>query len=114
KHAYDRTNISAQAEHPRTLEDLVTRAGRLRQRKFSASLPEAATRSAIVTIEGAATSRRETEELFEWKVERSFGSPLSELRVSREQMAPDAQRQNRYLVNAIRLEVLAEYESLFH
>ena len=114
KPGFDRTNISDQTEAARTLEDLVTSAGLLRQRKFSASLPEAATRSAIVTIEGAATSRRETEELFEWKVERSFGAPLSELRVSREQMAPDAQRQNRYLVNAIRLEVLAEYESLFH
>ncbi|PYS71820.1 MAG: hypothetical protein DMF73_09875 [Acidobacteria bacterium] len=96
KPGFDRTNISDQTEAARTLEDLVTSAGLLRQRKFSASLPEAATRSAIVTIEGAATSRRETEELFEWKVERSFGAPLSELRVSR------------------RLEVLAEYESLFH
>ena len=51
--------------------------------------------------------------MFEWKVERSFGAPTSELRVSREQMVPDAQRQTRYLVNAIRREVLAEYESLF-
>ena len=68
KPGFDRTNISDQAEAARTLEDLVTSAGLLRQRKFSASLPEAATRSAIVTIEGAATSRRETEELFEWNV----------------------------------------------
>ena len=113
KPSFDQTNISDQSEAARTLEDLVTSAGLLRQRKFSASLPEAATRSAIVTIEGTATSRRETEELFEWKVERSFGAPLSELRVSREQMAPDARRQTRYLVNAIRLNVLAEYESLF-
>ena len=112
KPGFDRTNISDQTEAARTLEDLVTSAGLLRQRKFSASLPEAATRSAIVTIEGAATSRRETEELFEWKVERSFGAPLSELRVSREQMAPDAQRQNRYLVNAIRLHRGAQPE--FH
>jgi len=114
KPSFDQTNISDQNELARTLRDLVTSAGLLRQRKFSASLPEAATRSAIVTIEGTATSRRETEELFEWKVERSFGAPLSELRVSREQMAPDAQRQTRYLVNAIRHDVLAEYELLFH
>jgi hypothetical protein len=52
--------------------------------------------------------------MFEWKIERSFGAPAAELRVSREQMAPDAQKQPRYLVNAIRREVLAEYESLFH
>ncbi|HXI62704.1 MAG TPA: hypothetical protein VNF70_08330 [Pyrinomonadaceae bacterium] len=113
KPSFDQTNISDQNELAGTLRDLVTSAGLLRQRKFSASLPEAATRSAIVTIEGTAASRRETEELFEWKVERSFGAPLSELRVSREPMAPDAQRQARYLVNAVRQEVLAEYESLF-
>ena len=114
KPSFNQPNISDQTEAASTLQDLVTSAGLLRQRKFSASLPEAATRSAIITIDGTATSRRETEELFEWKVERSFGAPLTELRVSREQMAPDAQRQSRYLVNAIRLEVLAEYESLFH
>jgi hypothetical protein len=114
KPSFDQTNISDHNEVARTLTDLVTSAGLLRQRKFSASLPEAATRSAMVTIEGTATSRRENEELFEWKVERSFGAPLSELRVSRELMTPDAQRQTRYLVNAIRHDVLAEYESLFH
>src|SRR2546430_14049863 len=72
KPSFDETNISDQSELARTLKDLVTSAGLLRQRKFSASLPEAATRSAIVTIEGAAASRRESEELFEWKVERSL------------------------------------------
>ena len=113
KPGFDEPNIGDSAGIIQALTDLVTSAGLLRQRKFSASLPEAATRSAIVTIEGTAASRRETEELFEWKVERSFGAPLSELRVSREPMAPDAQRQARYLVNAVRQEVLAEYESLF-
>src|SRR6266576_6128557 len=113
KPSFDQTNISDQNELARTLRDLVTSAGLLRQRKFSASLPEAATRSAVITIEGASASRREAEEVFEWKIERSFGAPASELRVSREQMAPDAQKQTRYLVNAIRHEVLAEYEALF-
>jgi chloramphenicol 3-O-phosphotransferase len=112
--SFDQPNISDKAQVARALADLVTSAGLLRQRKFSAALPEAATRSAVITIEGASSSRRESEEMFEWKIERSFGVPAAELRVSREQMAPDAQRQPRYLVNAIRREVLAEYESLFH
>jgi len=111
--SFDQPNLTDPKELARALSDLATSAGLLRQRKFSASLPEAATRSAILTLEGAAGSRRETEEVFEWKIERSFGAPLSELRISREQMSPDAQRQTRYLVNAIRLEVLAEYESVF-
>ncbi len=111
--SFDQPNISDKTVLAIALTDLVTSAGLLRQRKFSAALPEASTRSAVITIEGTSGSRREAEEMFEWKIERSFGLPASELRVSREQMAPDAQKQPRYLVNAIRREVLAEYESLF-
>jgi hypothetical protein len=113
KSSFDQPNIIDKVEVVRALTDLATSAGLLRQRKFSASLPEAATRSAVITIEGATASRREAEEVFEWKIERSFGAPASELRVSREPMAPDAQKQTRYLVNAVRYEVLAEYEALF-
>ncbi len=111
--SFDSSNISEPAELATALRDLITSAGLLRQRKWSTSLPEASTRSTIITIEGATTSRREIEEVFEWKIERTFGAPSSQLRLSREQLAPDAQRQPRYLVNAIRLEVLAEYEAVF-
>jgi hypothetical protein len=111
--SFESSNISAPVELATALTDLVTSAGLLRQRKWSTSLPEASTRSAIITIEGATTSRREVEEVFEWKIERTFGAPPSQLRLSREQLAPDAQKQTRYLVNAIRHEVLAEYEAVF-
>jgi hypothetical protein len=110
---FEETNVSDQDELARALSDLVTSAGLLRQRKFSIALPEASTRSAIITIEGTPTSRREIEEVFEWKIERSFGSPSSELRISREELAPDPQRHKRFLVNAVHLNVLAEYEALF-
>ncbi len=113
KASFDQPNITHPGEVLRALNDLTASAGLLRQRKFSASLPEAATRSAVITIEGSAASRREVEEVFEWKLERNFGAPSSELRVSREPMPPDAQKQTRYLVNAVRQEVLAEYEGLF-
>lgn len=110
---FDEPNVRDGAELANELSTLITSAGLLRQRKWSIALPEAATRSAIVTIEGASNSRREVEEVFEWKVERSFGAPSSELRLSREELPPDAQRQTRFLVNAVRLGVLAEYESVF-
>src|SRR3954468_19018472 len=113
KPSFDELNLTDPAELARALTELATSAGLLRQRKFSASLPEASTRSTIVTIESSTASRREAEEMFEWKLERSLGAPTSELRVSREQMAPDAQKHKRYLVNAIRRDVLAQYESLF-
>ncbi|HJZ79154.1 MAG TPA: hypothetical protein VKD91_02380 [Pyrinomonadaceae bacterium] len=111
--SFETANISDPAELARALTDLATSAGLLRQRKWSTCLPEATIRSAILTIEGAPASRREIEEVFEWKIERAFGAPLAEMRISREQLAPDAQKQTRYLVNAIRQEVLAEYESVF-
>ncbi len=110
---FEESNINDQAELARALSELVTSAGLLRQRKWSIALPEASTRSAIITIEGTATSRREIEEVFEWKIERSFGSSSGDLRISREELAPDQQRHKRYLVNAVHLNVLAEYEALF-
>src|SRR5262249_15218795 len=91
-----------------------TSAGLLRLRKWSVALPEAATRSAILTLEGAGNSRREQEEMLEWKMERAFGTSIAELRISREPLPPDANRQTRYLATAIHLSVLAEYEAVFN
>jgi hypothetical protein len=111
--SFDENNIGDPAELTRALSDLLASAGLLRQRKWSVTLPEASTRAAVLALEGAASSRRELDQVLEWKIERSFGAPLSELRVSRQQLAPDAQRQSRYLITAIRLSVLAEYEAVF-
>ncbi len=111
--SFDESNIEDPAELTRALSDLLAGAGLLRQRKWSVTLPETSIRAAVLALEGPPASRRELEEVLEWKIERSFGAPLSELRVSREQLAPDAQRQARYLITAVRLSVLAEYESVF-
>lgn len=111
--SFDESNISDPAELTNALAELMTSAGLLRQRKWSVALPEASARAAILTIEGTSGSRREMEEVLEWKIERSFGAPLTEMRVAREQLTPDAQKQPRYLITAIRLSVLAEYEAVF-
>jgi hypothetical protein len=110
---FDERNIEDPEELTVALAELLTSAGLLRQRKWSVTLPEASTRAAVMTLEGAAGSRRELEEVLEWKIERSFGASLSELRVAREQLPPDAQHQTRYLITAVRLSVLAEYEAVF-
>jgi hypothetical protein len=111
--SFDEPNLNNPDGLQRALTDLVTSAGMLRQRKWSVALPEAATRSAIITIEDASASRREIEEVFEWKIERAFGAAASDLRLSREELAADAQRQTRFLVNAVKVSVLAEYEAVF-
>ncbi len=111
--SFDQNNITDPDQMVAALSDLITSAGLLRQKKWSVTLPEATTRSAILTLEGASTSRREVEEVIEWKTERNFGVPASQLRVAREQLAPNEQNQVRYLLTAIHLSVLAEYESVF-
>jgi hypothetical protein len=110
---FDQTNISDPAELVEALSDLLTSAGLLRQRKWSVSFPETATRSAILTLEGATRSKREQDEVLEWKTERTFGAQLSELRLTRELLPPDSRNQKRYLITAVRHSVLAEYESVF-
>jgi hypothetical protein len=111
--SFDESNIEDPAELTRALSDLLAGAGLMRQRKWSVTLPETSIRAAVIALEGAPASRRELDEVLEWKIERSFGAPSSELRVSREQLPPDAQRQARYLITAVRLAVLAEYEAVF-
>jgi hypothetical protein len=109
---FDQPNIADSAELREALMDLLTGAGLLRQRKWSVSFPETATRTAIITLESAG-SKREQDEILEWKIERTFGAATSELRVTREPLPPDSRNQKRYLATAVSLSVLAEYEAVF-
>lgn len=111
--SFDESNVSDPSGLVAALSDLITSAGLLRQRKWSVALPEGTTRTAILTLEAAGGSRREIEELIGWKAERVFGAPVSELRVGREELPPNKQKQPRFLVTAIRASVLAEYETVF-
>lgn len=111
--SFEQSNVSDPNQLIDALSDLMTSAGLLRQRKWSVTLPEATTRCAILTVDSTGGSRREIEEVIDWKIERSFGAPASELRVAREQLAANEQKQPRYLLTAVHLSVLAEYESVF-
>jgi Tfp pilus assembly PilM family ATPase len=111
--SFDDSNILDPNGLAAALMDLATSAGLLRQKKWSVTLPEAAARTTIVTMETAGGSRREIEEVLEWKIERAFGAPLDELRVGREELPASEQKQARYLITAVRSAILAEYESVF-
>ena len=110
---FDEQNVSDARELAAALADLAQRAGLARRRRWSAGLPEAATRTSILTMETTAGSRSEGEEMMRWKTERALGARLDELRVSRERLTQDSQGRARYLVTAVRLSVLAEYEEVF-
>jgi hypothetical protein len=111
--SFDESNVLDPGALAAALTDLATSAGLLRQKKWSVTLPEAAARTTIVTLDGSGGSRREIEEVIEWKIERTFGAPLDELRIGREELPANEQKQARYLITAVRAAVLAEYESVF-
>lgn len=110
--SFDETNIEDRAQLAAVLSDLAASAGLLRQKRWSLSLPEATTRTLVVTIDGQSQSAGETQEVLNWKTERGFGAPLDELSVTRERLQKDSQGRERYLLIAVRKEVLAEYESV--
>ncbi len=111
--SFDESNVLDPNGLVAALTDLATSAGLLRQKKWSMTLPEATARTAIVTLETTGGSRREIEEVLEWKIERTFGAPVDELRIGREELSANEQKQARYLITAVRTAILAEYESVF-
>src|SRR5215471_7070235 len=111
--SFDESNVLDASGLVAALADLATSAGMLRQKKWSVTLPEASARATIVTIETTGGSRRKIEEVLEWKIERTFGAPLNELRIGREELPANEQKQARYLITAVRSEILAEYEAVF-
>lgn len=112
---FDEPNVSDATELAATLAELASNVGMGSKRRWSVALPEAATRTAIITLEDTPKSRMELEEMLRWKAERSFGIALDELKVSRVRLkSSDANASGvRYLMTAIRRAVLSEYEAVF-
>ena len=111
--SFEEPNVADVAELADTLGELVRGTGLQKRRRWSVALPEAAMRTAIITLESTPSSRGELDEMLRWKTERTFGHALDELRVARERLRADAQGRARYLATAVRLDILAEYESAF-
>ncbi|HKO59831.1 MAG TPA: hypothetical protein VJV03_01610 [Pyrinomonadaceae bacterium] len=110
--SFDSTNVSDLSELSAALSDLATSAGLLRQKRWSVTLPEAASRSLILTLDSRPSSSSELEEVLKWKMERGFGENLDELSISRERLPADAQGRDRYLAVATRTETVAEFEAV--
>jgi hypothetical protein len=106
-------NIASPDEFRVILEEAVTNAGLLSQKRWSVSLPSGSARAAIITLESEPASRNEAQEIIEWKSEQSFGAPAGELRITRQKIEPDNQGRTRYFSTAVRLAVIDEYETVF-
>ena len=109
---FDQRNIENPRQLASILSEAATSAGLLRQKRWSLSLPEATTKTLVLTMETQPQSSSELQEVLTWKMERGFGAPLSELSISRHRLEKDSQGRDRYLAIATRREVLDEYESL--
>ncbi len=109
---FDELNVSDTRELINAMNELATSAGLLREKRWSVSLPEAASRSLILTLESKPASNAELEEVLTWKMERGFSSPLEELSISRQRLPADSQGKERYMVVATRTSVLREFESV--
>lgn len=112
--SFDEPNISDPLELSAALRELATSAGLLQQKRWSVALPDAASRTLILTLESPPATRAELEEVLTWKMERGFGAPVPELSISRERLPPDSEGRDRYLVVATRAEILSEYENVIH
>lgn len=111
---FDEPNIENAGQLAAVLSELATSAGLLRQKRWSLSLPEATTRTLVLTMESQSQSAAEVQDVLKWKVERGFGVPLEELSISKERLLKDAHGRDRYLVIAVKKSVVAEYEAVLH
>lgn len=108
--SFDESNIEDAGQLATVLSELAASAGLLRQKRWSMSLPEATTRTLVLTIESQSQSAAELQDVLKWKVERGFGAALEELSISKDRLEKDAHGRDRYLVIAVKKSILAEYE----
>ncbi|MEK6299363.1 MAG: hypothetical protein AABO41_01475 [Acidobacteriota bacterium] len=110
--SFDEPNIQNPDELAEVITQTAEAAGLANKKRWSVALPDGAARTLVVTIEETTRNSRELSEILGWKIERVIASPLSELRISRQQISSAGQHA-RYLVTVANDRVLSEYESVF-
>jgi len=112
KPSFDEPNVENVPQLAAVLKELASSAGLLRQKRWSLSLPEATTRTLVLTLESPSVSASELQDVLRWKIERGFGATLEELSISKERLQKDSQGRDRYFVIAVKKAILAEYEAV--
>ena len=110
--SFDEPNIDNPEELAEVISQTAEAAGLANKKRWSVALPDGAARTLVITIEETTRNSRELSEILGWKIERVIASPLSELRISRQQIS-SAGAHARYLVTVANDSVLSEYESVF-
>lgn len=106
-------NIKSVDEFAVLLDEAITNAGLRRNKKWSVSLPSMTARTAILTLEDKPASKKELQDILDWKSQTIFGVPSGEMRVSLRKITPSQTGKERYFATAVKLSVIDEYETIF-
>ncbi len=111
--SFTEPNITNEAELLDKLRETVAQAGQRRLRRVAVTLPPGSARSLIFTLDTLPQGRRELEQMIEWKIERSVGSKISELRIDHQRLS-DFNGRSLWLASAVNERVAEQYERVFN
>lgn len=109
---FSEPNITSEAELLEKLRETMAQAGHRRLRRVAVALPAGSARSLVFALENVPAARRELAQMIDWKVERSLGARVSELRINHQRLS-DFNGRSQWLVTAVHEQVLAQYERVF-
>lgn len=109
---FSQPNVSNEASLIEQLTRTASQAGINRPRALSLALPAGSARSQVITLDSNPHSRKELEQLLEWKIERAFGQKFYDLKTSHSRLS-DFHGRPQWLVTAIHNQVLEQYERIF-
>lgn len=104
-------NISDESGLVEELERLSSDADVGRLRRVAVALPEGTARTMVLTMETVPANKSELAELLGWKIERSFGGKLADVRVTQKRIGDKEHPQ--WLVTLSYERVIAQYEKVF-
>jgi len=110
--SFTEPNISNEASLIEHLNRTATQAGIGRPRALSLALPSGSARSHVITLDSIPSSRLEFTQMFEWKIERTFGQRFADLKISYTKLK-DFHGRPQWLVTAVHQRVLEQYENVF-
>ncbi len=110
--SFTEPNITNETELLDKLRETLAQAGLRRLRRVAVTLPPGSARSLIFTLDTLPQGRRELEQMIEWKIERSVGSKLSELRIDHQRLS-DFNGRSLWLASAVNDRVAEQYERVF-
>ncbi|MDX2029952.1 MAG: hypothetical protein SF339_04730 [Blastocatellia bacterium] len=89
-----------------------TQAGMKRIGELSVALPPGSARSLVVTLDSMPASRQEVTQMLEWKIERSLGQKVADLRLNYSRLS-DIQGRPQWIVSAVDERVVSQFERIF-